>query len=182
MGALANRFNQFWNEGVKPIKEKVDNFKGVGVVNNLLATVAGKALDAVQGRVLHEKDVELENKISQINNNLKQQPLFIYNSSGEITGYKTSGGADTVFPFSKIKKIQSTKGKSITADSDYMGIVVAATNSSASDIKINGVSHANEIIKTSTKDVTYILHNGKAGDKIDIVVTSNYVYPCIICK
>lgn len=34
--------------------------------------------------------------VAELNNNL---PQFIYDSSGKITGYKTLGGADTVFPF-----------------------------------------------------------------------------------
>ncbi len=37
--------------------------------------------------------------VNQLNNNLNQQPKFIYGSDGKITGYKTPGGADTVFPF-----------------------------------------------------------------------------------
>jgi len=70
MGALGNRFNQLWEEGIYPIKAKVDKFKFPTIVNNLLATVAGNALDAVQGRILHEKDVELEGKINEINGSL----------------------------------------------------------------------------------------------------------------
>lgn len=36
-----------------------------------------------------------------LTNNLAQQPEWIEDSTGKITGYKTSiGGADTVFPFS----------------------------------------------------------------------------------
>lgn len=34
-----------------------------------------------------------------LNNNLAQQPTWIKDSSGKITGYKTQAGADTVFPF-----------------------------------------------------------------------------------
>lgn len=35
----------------------------------------------------------------ELYNNLAQQPEWIEDSTGKITGYKTSGGADTVFPF-----------------------------------------------------------------------------------
>ncbi len=38
--------------------------------------------------------------VNQLNNNLAQQPIFIYDSSGKITGYKTKAGADSIFPFS----------------------------------------------------------------------------------
>lgn len=36
----------------------------------------------------------------ELYNNLMQQPEWIKDSTGKITGYKTPGGADTVFPFS----------------------------------------------------------------------------------
>lgn len=35
-----------------------------------------------------------------LNNNLVSRPDWITDSTGKITGYKTPGGADTVFPFS----------------------------------------------------------------------------------
>ncbi|MBD5463241.1 MAG: hypothetical protein HDR24_09335 [Lachnospiraceae bacterium] len=37
--------------------------------------------------------------VATLNSHLAQQPNFIYDSTGKITGYKTPGGADTVFPF-----------------------------------------------------------------------------------
>lgn len=38
--------------------------------------------------------------LSQLNNNLTSRPQWITDSTGKITGYKTTaGGADTVFPF-----------------------------------------------------------------------------------
>ena len=39
--------------------------------------------------------------VATLNNHLAQQPNFIYDSTGKIIGYKTPGGADTVFPFNK---------------------------------------------------------------------------------
>ena len=38
-------------------------------------------------------------KLCIINSSLESQPNFVYDSTGEITGYKTKVGADTVFPF-----------------------------------------------------------------------------------
>ena len=40
------------------------------------------------------------NPFTELYNDLAQQPEFIYDSTGKITGYKSPGGADTVFPFS----------------------------------------------------------------------------------
>ena len=37
--------------------------------------------------------------ISTINSSLNEQPDFIYDATGKITGYKTKAGADKVFPF-----------------------------------------------------------------------------------
>lgn len=39
--------------------------------------------------------------ILTINSSLDEQPDFIYDATGKITGYKTKAGADTVFPFKK---------------------------------------------------------------------------------
>lgn len=41
--------------------------------------------------------------VAELNNKLAGQPQFVYGSDGKITGYKTPGGADTVFPFSDVK-------------------------------------------------------------------------------
>lgn len=41
--------------------------------------------------------------LNQLNNKLANQPTFTYDSNGKITGYKTPGGADTVFPFNTVK-------------------------------------------------------------------------------
>lgn len=38
--------------------------------------------------------------VTALNNNLVSRPDWITDSTGKITGYKTPGGADTVFPFS----------------------------------------------------------------------------------
>lgn len=58
-----NLLNRFWTNGVKPIKDaltnKVDSSK---IVNSLLTTAAGYALDACQGKALDDKITELNRK------------------------------------------------------------------------------------------------------------------------
>lgn len=44
----------------------------------------------------------------ELYNNLMQQPEWIKDSTGKITGYKTPGGADTVFPFKTNYRITFT--------------------------------------------------------------------------
>lgn len=63
--------------------------------------------------------------VTVLNNNLAQQPTFIYDSTGKITGYKTTGGADSVFPFSKLQEIQ------VDARNDDIGISISATTINA---------------------------------------------------
>jgi len=59
---------------VKPIMAALGNkLEASRIVNNLLTTVAGYALDARQGKVLHDKNVELENALNEINSNLSRK-------------------------------------------------------------------------------------------------------------
>lgn len=62
-----------------------------GLANNLTTTAAGYGMDARQGPVIQQK-------IDQINSNLGGFTPII-DDTGKITGYKTTVGADTVFPF-----------------------------------------------------------------------------------
>ncbi len=63
-----NLLNRFWKNGVKPIKEaltgKLDSSR---IINSLLATEAGFALDARQGKVLDDKLTELDGNIDALN-------------------------------------------------------------------------------------------------------------------
>lgn len=59
-----NRLNRFWKNGVKPIKDALANkLNTANVVNNLLTTAAGYALDARQGKALDDKITALNGKI-----------------------------------------------------------------------------------------------------------------------
>ena len=51
-----------------------------------------------------------------LNDKLAGQPEFVYDANGKITGYKTPGGADTVFPFhSSIRCVQKSAKLSQTS-------------------------------------------------------------------
>lgn len=59
-----NRLNRFWKNGVLPIKNALANkLNTSSVVNNLLTTVAGYALDARQGKALDDKITALNGKL-----------------------------------------------------------------------------------------------------------------------
>ena len=60
-----NLLNRFWKNGVKPIKEAVSGkLDASKVVNSLLATEEGFALDATQGKILKEQVDELNRKLN----------------------------------------------------------------------------------------------------------------------
>lgn len=63
-----NLLNRFWKNGVKPIKEAVSGkLDASKVVNSLLATEEGFALDATQGKILKEQVDELNRKLPACN-------------------------------------------------------------------------------------------------------------------
>lgn len=68
------------------------NLSMVSSYNDLMAnTVAGYHTDALA----------VKQGFQQVNDSLGNQPQFVYDESGKITGYTTKiGGADSVFPFS----------------------------------------------------------------------------------
>lgn len=69
-----------------------------------------------------------------LNNKLAEQPEWIQDGTGKITGYKTPGGADTVFPFSsyKVQKgsvtVASNKNR-VTVNTQSKVIAVLFTSS-----------------------------------------------------
>lgn len=70
-----------------------------------------------------------------------QQPDFIYDATGKITGYKTPGGADTVFPFSnkafEIVQIHCFSGKT-NESTGYIIITLKLTDTSKTGVKWTG--------------------------------------------
>lgn len=76
-----NRLNRFWKNGVLPIKNSLaSKLNTANVVNNLLTTQAGYALDARQGKTL-------DDKITALNSNLKKQ----YVQSGRASTQNVNG-------------------------------------------------------------------------------------------
>ncbi len=62
-----NRLNRFWKNGVLPIKNTLANkLNTSSVVNNLLTTAAGYALDARQGKALDDKITALNGKLIKV--------------------------------------------------------------------------------------------------------------------
>lgn len=59
--------------------------------------------------------------VAELNDKLAGLPEFLYDTSGKITGYKTPGGADTVFPFTDTKTKGATFSLSEVGSSDPSG-------------------------------------------------------------
>ena len=61
--------------------------------------------DAVVNITDDEETSSFQTQINEINSSLEEQPSFVYDENGQITGYTTKiGGAGTVFPFSSVEK------------------------------------------------------------------------------
>ncbi len=59
--------------------------------------------------------------VAELNDKLAGQPEWIRDTTGKITGYKTPGGADTVFPFTDTKTKGATFSLSEVGSSDPSG-------------------------------------------------------------
>ena len=80
-----NRLNRFWKNGILPIKNSLANkLNTSSVVNNLLTTAAGYALDARQGKALDDKITALNGKYTVD---------VVWLGLGDIVGYGVKTGS-----------------------------------------------------------------------------------------
>ncbi|MDE7446179.1 MAG: hypothetical protein K2N15_10845, partial [Lachnospiraceae bacterium] len=79
------------------ISVNLDGGSDISLTNNLLATVAGTALDAMQGKILDDKVAELNDNIA-----FPDGVGFYLDMQNGVRGYNTDAarGADTFHPFS----------------------------------------------------------------------------------
>ena len=95
--------NRFKNGVLQKIAGAVGD--AVPLINNFLTNQPGKG--AADANTVYQ----LKNEIDSVNDSLGEQPSFVYDENGKITGYTTKiGGADTVFPFSGGFEIIETGG------------------------------------------------------------------------
>lgn len=84
--------NRFKNGVLQKIAGAVGD--AVPLINNFFTNQPGKG--AADANTVYT----LKNEIDSVNDSLGEQPSFVYDENGQITGYTTKiGGADTVFPF-----------------------------------------------------------------------------------
>ena len=94
--------------------------------------------------------LHLHGYIRSPNNSLEEQPQFVYDENGQITGYTTKiGGADTVFPFKSKLELLWTNPDIISA----VGAMTVDINISEYDALYIGACHQNAV---QTVNYTYI--------------------------
>lgn len=76
------------------ILEMIKNYMGKLVHKKVL-----KTMEEVEANT-NETNLVAAQVVAELSNKLAGQPEFVYDDTGKITGYKTPGGADAVFPFS----------------------------------------------------------------------------------
>lgn len=144
--------------------QKLDDKIPVEPVNNLLATVPGTALDAVQGKVLNDKIA-----------NLGGFTPVIDETTGKITGYKTEiGGADTVFPFSSSGFTMRFK-LGLSANAHGGSGSVSSRGSSTLIIPLEQVKHIVSV-KVISNYITYNGNKYRTGNDIEIDYAANATF------
>lgn len=101
----------------KRILELIKSYMGKLVPKKVLTT-----MEEVEANT-NETNLVAAPVIAELSNKLAGQPQFVYGSDGKITGYKTQGGADTVFPFSDISNLKLLLS---APDSGYAGYRVGS--------------------------------------------------------
>lgn len=114
--------------------------------------------------------------VDALNNKLMSRPEWITDENGKITGYKTQGGADTVFPFSygKVNGSANLYGKngprSITVK--FEGYTKLSYNGQSATVQLDNVpiptSATNKIISDNEHTLTFT-----AGTGVDTNVSYN---------
>ena len=183
----ANKLNLFWKNGVLPIKNallgKIDNDK---VLKPKEEVTANTDLDNVVGAAV----------VSEIIDDLNAMPQYVYDEAGKIIGYKTSGGADTVFPFSatKIEIISNTRPMVEIKGSKH-GYVVYTAHTSARPKNMQTSANVNLTslytrtstgVNVSATQLTYYEFNVTDDDIISFVLEGGYGatnegYALIVC-
>ena len=134
--------------------------------------------------------------VGELIEDVNSQPKFIIDEAGKIIGYKTSGGADTVFPFSatKIEIISNTRPMVEIKGSKH-GYVVYTAHTSARPKNMQTSANVNLTslytrtstgVNVSATQVTYYEFNVTDDDIISFVLEGGYGatnegYALIVC-
>lgn len=127
-----NKLNRLWKNGV--LGKMIAKTK---VLTTLTQVSANTNAENIAGATA----------VKELYNNLNARPQWITDSTGKITGYKTKGGADTVFPFSSGSKLVY-KGVNVGNDGNFIsgnGIDGSANrvpaNNTKTSVNLSGYTH-----------------------------------------
>lgn len=147
----ANKLNRLWENGIIPaLAKKID------IVRIL------KTMEEVEANT-NEDNIVSATVVSELNNKLGGVE-FIFDESGKIVGYKTPGGADTVFPFSR--NFQITVGLKLTLTNDGATRTLEKTTSLVITCRDGQISYNNPNISS------YLFEGTAARSYANIILTS----------
>lgn len=144
--ATGNRINEFWEELKEVLVPR----------SNVLKTI-----EEIEANT-NEENIAGATALKAVNNNLMSRPEFITDENGKITGYKTPGGADTVFPFNNNKLevvktgswiTQKNYTEKYTADKDATYIIFMCCAALGSNAYTFSVTSSTANVNTIVNDV-----------------------------
>lgn len=125
--------------------------------------------NCITGIIAYRVVVPIFYDFATLNNNLEAVPQFITDTTGRITGYKTPGGADTVFPFSFANGF-----KTLATAGNILMQSQADTISKTVTIDTNGICVAVTMNQVGGSTVCKL--NGKeVSPKVSVGILSKYV-------
>ena len=128
-----------------------------------------QAGDAFSAANMNNLEQRIKNEFDTLNSSLVSQPIFQYDETGKITGYKTKAGADTVFPFSS----GSNYIKIEVEHNPNTGLTISEQiGKSSSLIKVATIPNINTSYKTGL--CTYKRGTNSTTDTITFNVSGSY--------
>ncbi len=144
----ANKLNRFWKNGV--------------VAKMVAKTKILKTMEEVTANT-NDENVAGAGVVAELNDKVSSQPEWIQDSTGKITGYKTPGGADTVFPFNCgdfILKLQAS-----------VSLVASGTNAGTA-YPIICVTYKDKEFSVSISGQTYLSYGHNSASMGQVSVSS----------
>lgn len=148
--------NTSYDALAKEIEEMRNNFDNHVTEMTPISQIVEGSEKPITSGAIHSLKTEL-------NDSLGEQPHFVYDETGKITGYTTKiGGADSVFPFSNNRKYVNYKTKSAGRTDASMSIYIYDDVLIKSHLYDNdGASYGKDILGLATLSYT-----GKNGSPV----------------
>lgn len=144
-------------------------------VNRNEGTVS-QAGDAFSAANMNDMEQRIADEFEEVNNDLAQQPEWVYDSTGKITGYKTqNGGAGTVFPFNNLEIEEGTfrtyvyggqtQINTVTFSKSFKEVLAFGAYGDSGNNHLMGVG---VISSLTNKNCSFYVHNGDNSGYVTI--------------